>query len=568
MKKNSGIYIGCGVIVLILAVAFLAGYFIGFAPQGKNVAQGSWLVLDLSGQVTDYSILQSSNFLGYNPLSVTDICYRIRKAADDNKIKGILIKPNLLQTNYANLNEIYAALQDFKKSHKPVIAHGEVLAQKDYLLCAMADKIFMDPSASAGIVLEGVASNVLFYKDALKKLGIKMHIMQEGEFKGAAEPYTQNSLSPGTEENLRKVLKSRYELIQQDISKMRSMKIDTVQNIYENRPDLTIDAQDAIKYGLIDEAATWEELQKKYDITDKYQISISDYKSGTEASISSDKIAVVYLSGNITPSINYNNPNVISLNSIDRILDKLADDKTVKAVVLRINSPGGSALESELIYQRIKAFEKPVVVSMGGMAASGGYYISCAGDYIIADPQTITGSIGVVMALPEAEELGNKIGIESQTISYGKFAGAGNILEKTDPELLASLKRESASVYAEFKQRVMDSRKIDADKIDLVAEGRVFSASDAKGNGLIDDIGNLQFAITKAADLAKITKYGVESYPKKVTLLDLFRQGNWLQTSSAKAINKESNAIEPIEDYLKKTLPTNQWLYFCPYKLD
>ncbi|MBP7899510.1 MAG: S49 family peptidase, partial [Candidatus Syntrophosphaera sp.] len=190
MKKNSGIYIGCGVIVLILAVAFLAGYFIGFAPQGKNVAQGSWLVLDLSGQVTDYSILQSSNFLGYNPLSVTDICYRIRKAADDNKIKGILIKPNLLQTNYANLNEIDAALQDFKKSHKPVIAYGEVLAQKDYLLCAMADKIFMDPSASAGIVLEGVASNVLFYKDALKKLGIKMHIMQEGEFKGAAEPYT------------------------------------------------------------------------------------------------------------------------------------------------------------------------------------------------------------------------------------------------------------------------------------------------------------------------------------------------------------------------------------------
>ncbi|HRC99652.1 MAG TPA: hypothetical protein PL080_00680 [Candidatus Syntrophosphaera thermopropionivorans] len=130
MKKNSGIYIGCGVIVLILVVAFLAGYFIGFAPQGKNVAQGSWLVLDLSGQVTDYSILQSSNFLGYNPLSVTDICYRIRKAADDNKIKGILIKPNLLQTDYANLNEINAALQDFKKSHKPVIAYGEVLAQK------------------------------------------------------------------------------------------------------------------------------------------------------------------------------------------------------------------------------------------------------------------------------------------------------------------------------------------------------------------------------------------------------------------------------------------------------
>ncbi|MCB5258077.1 MAG: signal peptide peptidase SppA [Candidatus Cloacimonadaceae bacterium] len=568
MKKNTGIYIGCGVVVLILIAAFMAGYFIGFAPKGKSVAGGSWLVLDLSGQVSDYSILQSSNFLGYNPLTVKDICFRIRKAADDNKIKGILIKPNLLQTNYANLNEIDAALQDFKKSHKPVIAHGEMLAQRDYLLCAMADKIYLDPSASAGIILEGIASNVLFYRDALKKLGIKMHIMQEGQFKGAAEPYTQNSLSPGTEENLRKVLKNRYELLQQEIAALRSIKIDTVQNIYENRPDLTINAQEAKKYGLIDEIATWEELQKKYDITDKYQISISNYQSGSEASVSGDKIAVIYLSGNITPSSSYNNPNVISLNSVDKILDKVEADKSIQAVVLRINSPGGSALESELIYQRIQALEKPVVISMGGMAASGGYYISCAGDYLIADPQTITGSIGVVMAIPEAEELGNKIGIESQTISYGKFAGAGNILEKTDPELLASLKRESASVYAEFKQRVMESRKIAADKIDLVAEGRVFAASDAKANGLIDEIGNLQFAIAKAAELAKITKYNVQTFPKKITLWDLLRQGNWFQINNAKAKEKDLISTEPIENYLEKTLPTNQWIYFCPYKLD
>lgn len=568
MKKNTGIYIGCGVVVLILIAAFMAGYFIGFAPKGKSVAGGSWLVLDLSGQVSDYSILQSSNFLGYNPLTVKDICFRIRKAADDNKIKGILIKPNLLQTNYANLNEIDAALQDFKKSHKPVIAHGEMLAQRDYLLCAMADKIYLDPSASAGIILEGIASNVLFYRDALKKLGIKMHIMQEGQFKGAAEPYTQNSLSPGTEENLRKVLKNRYELLQQEIAALRSIKIDTVQNIYENRPDLTINAQEAKKYGLIDEIATWEELQKKYDITDKYQISISNYQSGSEASVSGDKIAVIYLSGNITPSSSYNNPNVISLNSVDKILDKVEADKSIQAVVLRINSPGGSALESELIFQRIQALEKPVVISMGGMAASGGYYISCAGDYLIADPQTITGSIGVVMAIPEAEELGNKIGIESQTISYGKFAGAGNILEKTDPELLASLKRESASVYAEFKQRVMESRKIAADKIDLVAEGRVFAASDAKANGLIDEIGNLQFAIAKAAELAKITKYNVQTFPKKITLWDLLRQGNWFQINNAKAKEKDLISTEPIENYLEKTLPTNQWIYFCPYKLD
>ena len=277
---------------------------------------------------------------------------------------------------------------------------------------------------------------------------------------------------------------------------------------------------------------------------------------------------MIYLSGNITPSSSYNNPNVISLNSVDKILDKVEADKSIQAVVLRINSPGGSALESELIYQRIQALEKPVVISMGGMAASGGYYISCAGDYLIADPQTITGSIGVVMAIPEAEELGNKIGIESQTISYGKFAGAGNILEKTDPELLASLKRESASVYAEFKQRVMESRKIAADKIDLVAEGRVFAASDAKANGLIDEIGNLQFAIAKAAELAKITKYNVQTFPKKITLWDLLRQGNWFQINNAKAKEKDLISTEPIENYLEKTLPTNQWIYFCPYKLD
>ncbi|MDD4223775.1 MAG: signal peptide peptidase SppA [Candidatus Cloacimonetes bacterium] len=570
MKTSSGILLGCGFVLLILIGAFIAGYFIGkpFMTSTTPISGGTWLVLDPVGSIPDYTQVRGSEFWGFSPLSAEDICSRIRKAADDSKVKGIIIRPGGSAISYPNLNEISAAMREFKKSGKPVIAHAEMLAQKDYLLCALADSIYMDPSASGGLLLEGVSSNILFYREALKKLGVKMHVMQSGDYKGAGEPYTQTSLSPGTEANLARALKSRYDLLIKDVSGRRDLDSTLVRDVYENRPDLFISGKEATTYGLIDGTLSWEELLARHEIGDNDRVSFSEYESPAETSLSGTQIAVINLSGNIATTMGYSAEGVISSSKVDKILDKIEDDSSVKAVVLRVNSPGGSALESELIYQRLQALEIPVVVSMGGIAASGGYYISCGGDYIYADPHTITGSIGVIMALPEAVELGNKLGIDSQTLSYGKYASFGSIFEPYEEELLASLKRESEGVYAEFRQRVMDSREIGPDAIDAVSEGRVFIAADALELKLIDEIGGLEAAVAKAAELAKITQYSVSNYPQRISVWELFRDQGLFRSAADFIKGRDLSLEERLLAYLRETLKPRQWLYFCPFGLE
>jgi len=568
MKTRSALLLGCLVFVVAIFAAFYLGYRFVSRSAVTTVSNDSWLVLDLNGEVTDYNEIEAPEFWGLNNPGIREICQRIRHAADDGRIKGIVIKPGAAMIGYANLNEIAAALKDFKASKKPVLAHGEILTQRDYLLCAMADKVNMDPTASGGLILEGVAANVLFYKEALDKLGIKMHVMQAGEFKGSGEPYIQTSLSKGTEDNLRKVLKSRYDLIQADIAKYRHLDSTAVKGVFENRPDYIINAKEALRYGLIDQVSTWDEFAFANKIDQDNCVSVRHYGSEPSISGSPAKIAVLNLTGNIAPSEGFESQGVISYKKVDKVLDDLAKDPTLKAVVLRVNSPGGSATESELIYQRLQELKVPVVVSMGGMAASGGYYISCAGDYIFADPQCITGSIGVLMALPEAVGLGNKLGLDSQTLSYGKYASFGSILEPYDPELLNSLKRNSEAVYTEFKQRVADACKFKPEQLAQVTEGRVFSAADAKTNGLIDEVGGLDAAVKKAAALAGVTKYSTQQYPKKISFFELMREGGFFRMASNLLTARKLSPEERLREYLERTFVTRQWLFFCPFKLD
>ena len=568
MKTKSAVFLGCGVVLFILVGAFLAGYLMFKGPKAPSVASDSWLVLDIAGEVPDYNEIRTTGFWGVGTPSVDEICRKIRRATNDSRIKGIVLKPSAAMVSYASLNEIAAALNEFKASKKSVLAHGVILSQKDYLLCSMADRVYMDPTASGGLILEGVSANVLFYKELLDKIGIKMHTMQSGEFKGAAEPYTQTSLSPGTEENLRQALKGRYDLIRADLAKYRKLDPAKVTDVYENRPDLVIRATDALKRGLIDKTATWDDFLTENGITEKKRVLMKDYQSSSDEFATGGKIAVLNLNGGIGPTEGYLGESGISAAKVERMLKAIRDDKSVKAVVLRVNSPGGSATESEIIYQKLLKLQIPIVVSMGGVAASGGYYISCAGDYIVADPYTITGSIGVIMALPEATKLGDKIGLDSQTLSYGKFAGFGSIFEPYDQELLNSLQRNSTGVYNEFKQHVMDARKIGPDRIGEVAEGRVFSAADAKAVGLVDEIGGLDFAVKKAAELAKVKSYSVQHFPRQVTFFDVLRDAGLFRMSTELLAGHGLSLEERLQKQLEKTLAAKEWLYFCPFKLD
>lgn len=571
--KNKAFLFGCIVFPLILIIGFFVGFISSFKDGAsfspKKVPSDAWLQLNPSTIIPDYNEMQPMRWLGSGMLSAEEIIGKIKAAATDSRIKGLLIEPSFIQTNYPALTEIGKAITEFKKSGKPVVAYGEMFSQADYLLASYADEIYMEPSASAGLMLEGVSANLMFYKELFDKLGIKMQILQSGEYKGAGEPYSQTSLSPGTKSNIDAVLKDRYTLLLSGLAERRKLSIEDISKIFEDRKDYFIGAQTAQEMKLIDFPMSRDAALAKLELNNDRLISITDY-SGSKLKAQKDKIAVVYLNGQIAPSTSSAFPGQggISAEKVRKTLEAISKDKSIKATILRINSPGGSALESEKIYQQLMQLRTsmPVVVSMGGVAASGGYYISCASDYIVADEASITGSIGVIMMLPETEGLGKKIGIRSQTLKHGKFAGAFNLFQNFDPALLESLKRSSTATYDEFKARVISARNYQPGSIDSVAEGRVFSAKAALQNRLIDEIGTLDTAIAKACVLAGISDFSTVSYPAKTSWLEALKSSDMLKARNALLKSKDPGAM--LEDQLRQLPTTGEWHYLMPYKLD
>lgn len=571
MKTGRALLIGCVAFPLAIVMVFFIGFCstAGFLGNDGMAPREGWLVLNPNGMVGDYNEFRSSILFGSQQPSVEEICRKIRYAAGDGRVKGLLIKPGMFEANYAGLAEIAEAVQAFREAGKPTVAYGNMLSQKSYLLCAMADSIYMEPSASAGLLLEGVSSHILFYRDALAKLGIRMHVMQSGEFKGAGEPYTRMDLSPGTRENLSKALKGRYDRLIEQISRLRDVDSTAVRQVFESRPGLFISPEEAGKYGLVDKLLTYEAFKSAHGIDSRHVFPIGGYETPMQAQ-KENRVAVVNLTGAITPDPGFTMESTISAAKVQRVIEAIEKDKNIKAVVLRVNSPGGSALESELIYQKLMALRArmPVVVSMGSVAASGGYYISCAGSYIFADPYTVTGSIGVIMAIPETKGLGDKLGVASDGVGYGKFAGEVGLFSQYSPELLESLKQSSTDVYDEFRARVASSRGIAPEEMDAVSGGRVFNAMDAKALRLVDEIGGLRAAVKKAAAMAGTIDYSVRMFPGRIGLLQALKDSGSFRMLSALSKLQSPDPAGALERWLRRVIVPNQWLYFCPYRLD
>ena len=524
--KSKWFALGCLASVVILVIMIFStiimigsmGDSFAKSKQLKSITPGSYLHLKLSGDIPEYNEF-SESFFGEDAIAAHSIIQKITKASYDKNIKGIILEPRWISCGFASLNEIMKALEHFKSSGKEVYAYLDMAGNRDYFLASVADSIYLNPSASGGIFLTGVGGNVLFFKDLFDKLGIEMKVIHAGKYKGAGENFSRSSFSKPVKDNISKLFSFIYEKMISKLAENRNLTKDDIKFIYEKRKEIFISQEKALEYKLVDKLCFKEDLLKKLGINRNKLISLKSYKLSPRKT-KKERIAVVYTQGMISPSNSFYTAQNLSASKIDKVLDRIEKDNSIKAVVFRVNSPGGSALESEIIFNRIKQLNsvKPVIISMSNVAASGGYYISAESDHTFADPFTVTGSIGVVAMIPNINKLSDKIGITSDPITKGKYADIFNPYIEPNQEEFNALKEDIEATYMEFKTRVSNGRDMTLDEVEKIAQGQIWSSEDALDKNLIDEIGMLNDAIQKAAEIAEVSEYSVHFYPKKKSI--------------------------------------------------
>jgi protease IV len=455
-------------------------------------------------------------------IGLDDILANIKKAKTDDHIKGIFLDESYMLSGQATTEEIRNALIDFKKSGKFVVAYAEIYTQSFYYLASVADKVYINPK---GIFdLHGFSSQVTFLKGALDKLGIDMQIIKVGTYKSAVEPFFLTKMSPANREQVTSYLGSMYDFFLTNISSSRHINKDTLFNVANNM--LVRTPEDALKYKLVDgikyKDELLDELRGRTGTDKKKNVRSVDIVKYTKADGDNDRdtsgnsrIAIVYASGEISGG--EGDDNSIGSDKLSATLRKVRMDDKVKAVVLRVNSPGGSSLASDVIWREVALTKKvkPIIVSMGDVAASGGYYISCAADSIFAEPNTITGSIGIFAVLPNMQKFFNdKLGVTFDGVKTGKYADLGNVSRPLTADEKAILQTQVNRGYDEFTKAVANGRHKTQEYINSIGQGRVWTGQQALKIGLVDRLGSIDDAIACAAKKAKVKNYNVTPYPE------------------------------------------------------
>ncbi|WP_448697326.1 signal peptide peptidase SppA [Mucilaginibacter sp. AW1-3] len=520
-----------GIIILtILLFVIVIGIAVGVSgDKTVDVASNSVMRIALTGSIkerTPKNPLAALGFLGFDEdksIGLNDILANIKKAKTDDHIKGIFLDESYMLTGQATTEEIRNALLDFKKSGKFIVAYGEVYTQSFYYLSSVADKIYMNPK---GIFeFHGFSSQIMFYKGAMDKLGIEAQVIKVGTYKSATEPFVLNKMSDANRKQVTEYLGSMYDHFLAGISANRKINKDSLFNIANNM--LVRNPEDAVKYRLIDglryKDELLEELKSRTGITKKQNVKsvdIADYTKAVsqaqDTTTSNSRVAIVYASGEITGGDG--DDNTIGSEKISKTLRQVRLDDKVKAVVLRVNSPGGSSLASDVIWREVMLTKKvkPIIVSMGDVAASGGYYISCAADSIYAEPNTITGSIGIFAIIPNFQKFFNdKLGLTFDGVKTGKYADLGNACRPLTPDEKLILQNMINRGYDDFTKAVANGRGKSQAYINTIAQGRVWTGEQAIKIGLVDKLGNINDAIKSAATKAKIKEYSIVTYPEQ-----------------------------------------------------
>ena len=525
-----------GLFVFIL-VLFFGIVIIGSISGGDKaiVVKGNSVIeLDLSNVQLDYAGKVKFKDFAFGEdehNGLFDIINAIEYAKTDENIKGISILNNDSSLGIAQIKALHDALEDFKTSKKFVYSYADMYSQKNYYLNSVANTIYLNPIGE--LDFKGLGAEIMFYKDFQEKSGLKAEVIRHGKYKSAVEPFLENKMSDANKEQTSALLNSLWNSIVSDISKSRSIAVAQLNLIADGL--LARTPEMAKKENLIDVIAYEDEYHNaikkalKVDANDDYdKVSIEDYASNlatTEVKSEKDKIAVIYAQGEIMNG--EGDVNVIAEGSMRRALQEARKDTDIKAIVLRVNSPGGNALTSELIWRELELTKKvkPVVVSMGNYAASGGYYISCNANQIFAESSTITGSIGVFGLLPNFTEAATKLGLNVEQIKTHQNASEYSVFKPLDANYRAFAQEGVEKIYDVFITRVANGRKMTKTQVDAIGQGRVWSGQDALKIGLVDKIGGLDDALKAAAVLGKTKKYSTVNYPEyEKEFSDLFQK--------------------------------------------
>lgn len=536
----------------VITFVVVAGILFGiswaiFASIGKSdvvVNDNSVLTMSFGADIPDRASdnpFDNFNFMTFEStklLGLNDILKTIEKAKSDERIKGIFLDLSYVPAGMASVEEIRNKLIEFKSSGKFIISYSSGFSQKAYYIASVSDKIYMNPQGS--MEWKGLSTQVLFFKRALEKIGVEAQIFRHGQFKSAVEPYLTDSMSDASKLQSSVLLQSIWDDMCAKIAKQR--KLDVAQmNMYADSL-MIYNAQSAKDLGFIDGLMYYDEvlaeLKKKAgseDTPEEFMIAITQYVDAevdVKKNKSKNKIAVIFAEGEIVDG--GKSDGNIAGDQMAQIIRTAREDENVKAVVLRVNSPGGSGLASEVIWREVTLTQKvkPVVVSMGNLAASGGYYISCPAKYIFAQPNTITGSIGVFGMVPNIEKLmTEKIGITVDGVSTNAHSDFGSIMRPFTPSEGAFIQRQVEDFYDVFLQRVSDGRGMTKADVDSIGQGRVWSGLNALEIGLVDEIGGLDAAVKKAVKLANIEDYKIIEYPAKEDFMNKLMTDMSVKTS-------------------------------------
>lgn len=558
--------------ILVGAIGMMS--LVGMVASGssaKDVADNTVFVINLEGQLQERSVDNPfSQYLGgaASTIGLDDLLDGIKKAKENDKIKGIYIEAGAFAPDsYASLQAVRKALVDFKKSGKWIVAYGDIYTQATYYVASVADKVYLNPSGQ--IDWHGLASQTMFLKDALAKFGVQMQVVKVGAYKSATEMFTGDKMSDANREQVTAFLGGIWQNVCQDVAKSRKVSVEQLNQYADNfitfaepKSYVGMKLVDGLLYHdqLKDEVKKLMKLGKDDDISTIGLAGIMNVPGGKEEG---DEIAVYYAYGDIVDGASgalSQSENVIDGTKVSKDLEDLADDDDVKAVVIRINSGGGSAYASEQMWRAIQLVKakKPVVVSMGGMAASGGYYMSCSANWIVAEPTTLTGSIGIFGMFPDMSGLvTQKLGVKFDEVKTNKNSAFGTMARPFSEEEMAYLSSYISRGYSLFRQRVADGRHMSVDAVEKVAQGHVWVGQDALKIKLVDQLGGLDDAVAKAAKLAKLDEYYTASYPGKEDWLDQFTSamssGSYIDNQMRLAMGEYYSTLMLLKDINKQS---------------